>query len=108
MMKNFQNIMKQAKEMQAKMEEVQAELAVMEIEGQAGAGMIKVMVNGKGEVKSISINPELVKVNEVEVLEDLLIAAINDAKTKADAISAEKMAKVTSGMPLPGGMKLPF
>ena len=94
--------MKQAQEMQAKMKATQDQLAEMEIEGQSGAGMVKTVVNGKGDVKSLTISPELVKPDDVEVLEDLIIAAINDAKTKADEISAEKMSSIT------GGMKLPF
>jgi DNA-binding YbaB/EbfC family protein len=105
---NFKNIMKQAQEMQAKMAAAQDALAAMEIEGQSGAGMVKVVMSGKGELKSLSINPEILKPEEVEILEDLIIAAVNDARTKADEKSADVMAQVTSGMPLPDGMKLPF
>lgn len=105
---NLKNIMKQAQEMQAKMAAAQETLAAMDIEGQSGAGMVKVVMSGKGEVKSLSINPELLQPEEVEILEDLIIAALNDARAKADEQSSDVMSKVTSGLPLPGGMKLPF
>ena len=105
---NIKNIMKQAQEMQAKMAAAQEQLAAMDIEGQSGAGMVKVVVNGRGDVKSLSINPELAKPDEVEILEDLIMAAINDAREKSEEKSGELMAQISSGLPMPGGMKLPF
>jgi DNA-binding YbaB/EbfC family protein len=107
-MKNLGQLMKQAQEMQAKMAEMQTRLQALEIAGGAGAGMVKVMVTGKGEVKRLKIDPALVDPKEVEVMEDLIVAAINDARAKAEAAAAEEMQKLTGGLSLPGGMKLPF
>ena len=107
-MKNIGNLMKQAQQMQAKMEEMQARLAEVEVTGTAGGGMISVTVNGKGEVRRIKIDPSIVSKDETEMLEDLLVAACNDAKGKAEAHVAQEMSKLTGGLNLPPGMKLPF
>ena len=108
MMKDIGALMKQAGEMQAKMQEMQEKIAAMEVEGAAGAGMVKLVMNGKGYAQSISIDKSLLDPEEGEVLEDLIAAAINDAKAKAEMQSAEEMKKLTEGLPLPPGMKLPF
>lgn len=101
------NMMKQVQQMQAKMEKAQAELEEMEIEGTAGGGMIKVVVNGKQDLISIEIDPEVVDKDEVEMLQDLIVAGINNAKEKAAEKQAEVMSQVTGGLNLPG-MNLPF
>jgi DNA-binding YbaB/EbfC family protein len=107
-MKNLGNLMKQAQQMQAKMAEMQERLAQTEVEGAAGGGLVRATVTGKGEVKRLKIEPSLVDPKEVEVMEDLIVAAINDARSKADAAAAEEMKKMTGGLSLPPGMKLPF
>jgi len=107
-MKNLGNLMKQAQQMQARMGELQARLAETEISGAAGGGMVQVTVNGKGEMRRVKIDPQLVKPEDVEVLEDLIVAASNDAKSKAEALMAEEMQKLTGGLNLPPGLKLPF
>lgn len=107
-MKNLGNILKQAQNIQARMGEVQEELRGMEIAGQAGGGMVTAVVNGKGEMRSLKLDPAIVDKDDVGVLEDLIVAAVNDARGKAEAISQEKMAALTAGLPLPPGMKLPF
>lgn len=107
-MKNLGSMIKQAQEMQTKMAELQDRLSEMECEGQSGAGMVKVVVTGKGEMRKISIDPSLIDPNDVEVLEDLIIAAANDARQKADRFNEEEMKKLTGGLSLPPGMKLPF
>jgi len=107
-MKNLGNLMKQASQMQAKMQEMQARLAEMEIEGAAGGGLVKATVSGKGDVKRLKIDASLVDPKEVEVLEDLVVAAIHDGRAKADAVAVEEMQKLTGGLNLPPGIKLPF
>ena len=107
-MKNLGNILKQAQNIQTRMGEVQEELRDLEIEGQSGAGMVKAVLNGKGEMRSLKLDPAIVDKDDVGVLEDLIVAAVNDARTKAGAVSQEKMAELTAGLPLPPGMKLPF
>lgn len=107
-MKNLGNILKQAQNIQTRMGEVQEELRDLEVEGQSGAGMVKAVLNGKGEMRSLKLDPAIVDKDDVGVLEDLIVAAVNDARTKADAVSQEKMAELTAGLPLPPGMKLPF
>jgi DNA-binding YbaB/EbfC family protein len=107
-MKNLGNLMKQAQQMQAKMAEMQERLAAAEVDGVSGGGLVRATVNGKGEVKRLKIEPSLVDPKEVEVLEDLVVAAINDARTKVDAMAAEEMKQMTGGLSLPPGMKLPF
>jgi DNA-binding YbaB/EbfC family protein len=107
-MKNMGNLLKQASQMQAKMTEMQARLEAATMEGQAGAGMVRVTLSGKGELKAVAIDPKLADPAEMEMLQDLLVAAHADAKRKLDAAMAEEMAAVTGGLQLPPGMKLPF
>ncbi len=107
-MKNLGNLMKQAQQMQAKMAEMQEKLAAMELSGAAGGGMVNATVNGKGEVKRVKIDKSIVDPNDVEMLEDLVVAAINDARSKIEAAAAAEMQKITGGLDLPGGLKLPF
>ena len=107
-MKNLGQMMKQAQEMQARMGELQAKLAEVEMTGGAGGGMVQVTLNGKGEMKKVKIDKSLMIADEVEVLEDLVLAATNDAKTRVEAFVAEEMSKLTGGLKLPPGMKLPF
>ena len=107
-MKNLGQMMKQAQQVQAKMAELQARLAEMEVGGQSGGGMVRATLTGKGELRSIKIDPTLAKADEIEVLEDLVVAAVNDARQRADAMVAEEMSKLTGGLQLPPGMKLPF
>ncbi len=108
MMKNIAQLMKQAQQMQKKMAEAQAKLDDMTVEGAAGGGMVNVTMTCKGEVKKLNIDPSLIDKDEVEMLEDLITAALNDAKTKADALTEQEMSSVTGGMGMPGGMKMPF
>ena len=105
-MKNFSDLMKQAEIIQQKFAEAQDRLGQIEAEGQSGGGMVRVTINGKGQAKRVQIDPTLADPKEIGMLEDLLLAAINDAKTKVDARSAEEMSKLTGGMPLPPGFKL--
>jgi DNA-binding YbaB/EbfC family protein len=107
-MKNLGNLMKQAQEMQARMQEMQAKLETREIEGVAGAGMVRVTLNGKGELKKLKLDRAAVDPAEVEVLEDLIVAAHADAKRKVEAQMQEEMSSLTGGLPLPPGFKLPF
>ena len=107
-MKNLGQMMKQAQEMQAKMAEMQEQLAEIEVTGASGGGMIQVTLNGKGEMRKVEIDPALMDPNEVEVLEDLIVAATNDAKVKAEAQAAQRMSELTGGLNLPPGFKLPF
>lgn len=101
-------IMKQAGQMQAKMQEMQEKLAELEVTGEAGGGMVKVVMNGKGYAKAVAVERGLLKEDEGEILEDLIAAAINDAKSKLESKTQEQMKEMTAGMPLPPGMKLPF
>ncbi len=101
-------IMKQAGEMQAKMAEMQEKVAAMEVTGEAGAGMVKVTLNGKGYASAVAIDPELFNGDDREVVEDLIAAAVNDARAKLDTQSAEQMKALTEGLPIPPGMKMPF
>jgi DNA-binding YbaB/EbfC family protein len=107
-MKNLGNMLKQAQQMQARMAEMQARLEQIEVEGQSGAGMVKVTLSGKGDLRKVTIDPSLIDPEEREVLEDLLVAAHADAKQKVEATMAEEMQKATAGMGLPAGLKLPF
>jgi hypothetical protein len=100
-------LMKQAQAMQDNLKKAQDELATMEVEGQSGAGLVKVTMTCKHDVKRITIDPSLVG-DDKEMLEDLVAAAFNDGVRRAEAVSQEKMGKLTAGMPLPPGMKLPF
>jgi hypothetical protein len=107
-MKNLGQLMKQAQQMQSKMTEMQEKLAAMEVEGAAGGGLVRATVSGKGELKRLKIEPSLVDPKEVEVLEDLVVAAVNDARGKIDVLTADEMKQLTGGLQLPPGMKLPF
>ena len=107
-MVNFGNMMKQAQQLQKKMAEAQNKLNEIEVEGSSGGGLIKVIANAKGVLKKISIDETLLKGEEKEILEDLIIAAINDVKEKGEAVAQEQMKSLTGGLPLPPGMKLPF
>ena len=107
-MKNLAGLMKQASQMQKKMEEMQARLETLEIGGEAGAGMVRVTLSGKGELRAVRIDPKLADPAEMEMLQDLLIAAHAEARRKMEATAAEEMQKVTGGLNLPPGMKLPF
>jgi DNA-binding YbaB/EbfC family protein len=106
-MKNLGNLMKQAQAMQQKMAEMQEKLGQMEVEGQSGAGMVRATVNGKGELKRLRIEPAAVDPADVGMLEDLVVAACNDARVKAEAMSAEETQKIMGGLGLPPGLGLP-
>jgi nucleoid-associated protein EbfC len=99
--------MKQAQQMQENLKKAQEEIAAMEVEGQSGAGMVKVVMTGRHDVKRVAIDPSLMS-DEKEMLEDLIAAAINDAVRRVEAATQEKMGGLTSGLGLPPGMKLPF
>lgn len=101
------NLMKQAQQMQENMQKMQAKLAEMEVEGAAGAGLVKVIMTGKHDVKRVTIDPSLMA-DDKDMLEDLIAAAMNDAVRKVEAMVQEKMAGATAGLPLPPGFKLPF
>ncbi len=101
------NMMKQAQKMQADMQKAQEEIANMEVEGQAGGGMVKVMMNGRHEVRRVELDDSLMN-DDKEMIEDLLAAAVNDAVRRIEEQSSEKMSGITAGMNLPGGLKLPF
>lgn len=107
-MKNLGQLMKQAQQMQAKMAEMQEKLAETTAVGQAGGGLVKVTITGKQEITQVKIDPSLVDPAEVEVLEDLIVAAANDARVKIQAQIEQEMQQVTGGLQLPPGMKLPF
>lgn len=107
-MKNLGQMMKQAQQMQAKMADMQAKLGDMEIGGASAGGMVAVTLNGRGEMRKVKIDRSLVDPEDVEVLEDLIVAAYNDAKGKVEARMQEEMAKLTGGLGLPPGFKLPF
>ena len=107
-MKNIGQIMKQVQDMQSRMSEMQSKLADMEMTGASGGGMVQATMNGKGELKRMKIDPSLIVPAESEVLEDLIVAAVNDAKGKVDDYSQTEMGKLTGGLPLPPGLKLPF
>jgi DNA-binding YbaB/EbfC family protein len=107
-MKDMFGMMKQAKELQSRMQAMQDEIAALTIDGSAGGGLVKVTVNGKSEVKALHIDPSLAKPDEVEILEDLIVAALGDARAKAEAALADRMREITGGLSLPPGMKLPF
>jgi len=107
-MKNLAGLMKQASQMQSKMQELQARLDSMEITGAAGAGLVEVVLSGRGELRRVKIDPKIVDPTAVDMLEDLLVAAHADAKRRIEAASAEELQKLTGGLQLPPGMKLPF
>ena len=107
-MVNIGNMMKQAQQLQKKMAEAQEKLNNIEVEGSSGAGMVKVVATAKGDIKRIIIDDSLMVKEEKEITEDLIVAAINDAKQKGEVASQEEMKSVTGGIPLPPGMKMPF
>ena len=100
-MNNFNDMMKKAQEMQKKMQEIQESLANLEVEGTAGGGMVKIIMNCKNEVKKIELDPSIIKEEEKQMMEDLIVAALNDAKNKAEEKSKEEMAKLTGDLGLP-------
>lgn len=105
-MKDIMGMMKQLGQMQSRMQAMQDELAQLEISGQSGGGLVAVTLDGKASLKRIRIDPSLLKPDEAEILEDLIIAAVQDAKVKVEATLAEKMQAMTGGLPLPPGLKL--
>jgi DNA-binding YbaB/EbfC family protein len=105
-MADFLGLMKQAAELKSKMETMQAELDLVEVEGAAGGGMVTVRLSGKGEMKSIKIDETLLKPSDREIVEDLVVAAHADARRKVEAVMQEKMKTVAGGLPLPPGLKL--
>jgi DNA-binding YbaB/EbfC family protein len=105
-MKNFAGMMKQAQELQTRMAEMQAEMERARVEGQSGGGLVVLTLNGKGELVGVKIDSSLLKPDEVEILEDLIVAAHTDAKAKVERILQEKMQTLTGGLPLPPGLKL--
>ena len=105
-MKDLMKMMKQANELQGRMQKLQEELAAVEVKGQAGAGMVTLTLTGKLDARRIKIDPNLLKPEEAEILEDLIIAALQDAKAKAEAAVQAKMHEITGGLPIPPGMKL--
>jgi nucleoid-associated protein EbfC len=105
-MKDLMGMMKQAQALQSRMQQMQDDLANIEVEGRAGAGLVTLMLDGKGQMKRVHIDPSLMKPEEVEILEDLILAASHDAKGKVEAIVQEKMKEATGGLPLPPGLKL--
>ena len=107
-MKNLGQLMKQAQEMQTKMAEMQQRLMDVEISGSAAAGMVTAVLNGKGEMRKVKIDPSLIIPDEAEVLEDLIVAAQNDARAKVDAYMQEETSKMMGGVDLPPGFKMPF
>lgn len=107
-MKNLGQMMKQAQQIQQKMADMQRELEELEVTGKSGGGMCQVTLNGKGVARKVLIDPALVNPDDAEVLEDLIVAAINDARAKSDELMREKMQDITGGLPLPPGMQLPF
>lgn len=107
-MKDLMGLMSKAKEMQAKMQAMQEEMTTLEASGQAGGGLVSVTLSGKFDMKSLKIDPSLFKESDVEILEDLLLAAHNDAKAKLEKSIQEKTQALTAGLPIPPGFKLPF
>ena len=107
-MPNLDEIMKMAQEVQAEMQKAQENLDKIEVDGESGGGLVKVRASAKGRIVSVSIDDSLLQSSEKSMLEDLIAAAINDARAKADAAAAPELQKMTSGIPLPPGFKLPF
>lgn len=105
-MKDLMKMMKQASEIQGRMQKMQEDLAALEVEGQSGAGLVKVTINGKFDMRGIKIDPSLMKADETEIVEDLILAAYQDAKGKAEGAVQAKMQEITGGLPLPPGLKL--
>jgi DNA-binding YbaB/EbfC family protein len=107
-MRDLMGMMSKAKELQEKMQGLQAEIAALEASGSAGAGLVTVVVDGKGGLKSVKIDPSLARPEELEILEDLIVAAARDAKGKVEAQAERKMGELTAGLGLPAGLNLPF
>ena len=107
-MRDIMGMMGKVKEMQAKMEKMQEEIAALEVNGTSGGGLVSVALDGKGNLRGLKIDPSLFKEDDVEILEDLIVAAHKDAKDKAEAETAEKTKALTAGLPIPPGFKLPF
>ncbi|UTW13624.1 YbaB/EbfC family nucleoid-associated protein [Marinobacterium rhizophilum] len=107
MMKNMGGLMKQAQKMQEDMQRVQEEVARAEVSGESGAGLVKIVMNGRHDVKSVAIDDSLME-EDKEILEDLIAAAVNDAVRKVESNTKEQMSKVTAGMQLPPGFQMPF
>ncbi|GGB57445.1 YbaB/EbfC family nucleoid-associated protein [Tistrella bauzanensis] len=107
-MRNIGQLMKQAQKMQSKMAEMQEQLGQVEISGQSGGGMVTAVMTGKSELRSLKIDPKLVDAEEVEMLEDLIVAAVNDAKKKVEVFVNDEMQKMTGGLSIPGMGNLPF
>ena len=107
-MPNLEEIMQMAQNAQAELQKAQDSLDKIEVEGGSGGGLVKIRATAKGQILAIEIDESLLQPSEKSMVEDLVIAAINDARVKADAAAAEEMRKMTSGLPLPPGMKLPF
>jgi len=107
-MKNIAGLMKQASQMQENMKQMQAKLEAAELEGVAGAGLVRLTLTGKGTLKNIVVDPKLADPAETEMLQDLIVAAHADAKAKLDAFAESEMKNATGGLPLPPGLKLPF
>lgn len=107
-MKDLGKLFKQAQEMQSRMADMQTQLEALEVTGQSGGGMVRVTLDGKGNMKSVAIDPSLLNADEAELLEDLLVAAHNDAKGRVEEKMQEEMQKLTGGMALPPGFKMPF
>ena len=107
-MKDIMGLMKQAQAMQAKMGEMQAQLEQTEVQGQSGGGLVRVTLTAKGAMRGVTIDPSLLKPEEAEIVEDLIVTAHEDARRKGEALMEEKMKSITAGLPLPPGMKLPF
>ncbi len=105
-MKDIMGMMKKVQEMQAKMASLQEELDRIDVEGVSGGGMVKVVASAKGAVKGVTIDDSLMKPEEKDILEDLLVAALNDARAKADRTAQERMSTLTAGLPIPPGLKL--
>src|SRR5215469_8987003 len=107
-MRDVLGLMKQAQAMQAKMQEMQSELERIEVEGQAGGGLVRITLTAKGQMKALSIDDQLLKADDKVIIEDLIVVAHEDARKKAERLLEEKMKGMTSGLSLPPGMKLPF
>lgn len=107
-MKNLGQMMRQAQEMQDKLQTMQRDLSEIEVTGSSGGGLVRITLSGKTEARRVEIDPSLLKESESQVLEDLLVAAFNDARAKVEATAQQKMAELTGGLQLPPGLKLPF
>ncbi len=105
-MPDMLNLMKQAQAMQAKMQEAQAEMERLEVEGQSGGGLVRITLTAKGQMKALAIDSSLIKPEDKEILEDLIVAAHDDARKKAERLVEERMKALTAGLPLPPGLKL--